>query len=86
MVDDDNGIEDTYDVVFSNKPRRATFSIFLQIFEIYEHIRKVPINTKIKKSVLQLRSDVAHGVQLLKKNLEIAAQLPFTCLSITNAH
>ena len=66
-ADDDNGVKDTHDEILSNKPRRVAFSSFLQIIEIHEYIRKLPNNTKVNESVLQLSSDVVCGIKLLKK-------------------
>ena len=51
-ADHDNGIEDTHNVILSNKPRQAAFSSFLELFEIHRYIRKLPSNAKVSKSVL----------------------------------
>ncbi|MEK9596454.1 MAG: hypothetical protein VW057_10870 [Rhodospirillaceae bacterium] len=60
--DDDNGVDDTFDAIMFNKPRRGAFSNFLKLLLISGHIQKIPSSTKACKSVLRLSPDVTMAV------------------------
>ena len=64
--DDDNGIDDTFDSILFNKPRRGAFSNFLKLLLINGHIQKIPSSTKASKSVLRLSPDVTMAVKLIR--------------------
>jgi hypothetical protein len=55
----DNGIDDTFDTIRFNKPRRAAFSSFIQQLELNGHVLKRPSEFKASKSVLRLSDGVS---------------------------
>ena len=55
---DDNGIEDSYDLLIYLKPRRAAFSSHINLLEANGHIIKVESEKKASKSVLRISADI----------------------------
>jgi hypothetical protein len=55
---DDNGIEDSYNLLIYLKPRRAAFSSHINVLEANGHIIKVVSEKKASKNVLRISADV----------------------------
>ena len=55
---DENGIEDSYDLLIYLKPRRAAFSSHINLLEANGHIIKAVSEKKASKSVLRISANV----------------------------
>ena len=64
----DNGIDDTFDLILHNKPRRAAFSKFISTLESKKHLLKVPSDYKASKTVLRMSADVAAAFEVFKES------------------
>ena len=54
----DNGIEDTLKMISHFKPRRAAFTIYIQLLKFDTHIIKITSEKKESKSVLRMSEDI----------------------------
>jgi len=64
----DNGIEDTFDLILFNKPRRAAFAKFIKQLEELKYIIKQKSSTKASKFVLRMSAETAKSFTKFKVN------------------
>mgnify|MGYP006107718619 FL=1 len=54
----DNGIDDTFDLILFNKPRRKAFGIFVDLLWKKSYLIKSKSKIKASKSILRLSNEV----------------------------
>lgn len=62
----DNGINDTFDMILFNKPRREAFHKFVDLLASKHHLLKLKSGTKASKTVLRMSKDVNEVFQEFK--------------------
>ena len=62
----DNGIDDTFDLILFNKPRREAFHKFVQLLASKHHLLKLVSGAKASKTVLRMSKDVSEAFKTFK--------------------
>ena len=62
----DNGIDDTFDLILFNKPRREAFHKFVDFLAGKHHLLKLKSETKASKTVLRMSKDVSEAFKAFK--------------------
>ena len=62
----DNGIDDTFDFILFNKPRREAFHKFVDLLVSKHHLLKLKSETKASKTVLRMSKDVSEAFKAFK--------------------
>lgn len=62
----DNGINDTFDLILFNKPRREAFHKFVDFLAGNHHQLKLKSETKASKTVLRMSKDVSEAFKTFK--------------------
>ena len=62
----DNGIDDTFDLILFNKPRREAFHKFVDLLVSKHHLLKLKSETKASKTVLRMSKDVSEAFEAFK--------------------
>ena len=58
----DNGIDDTFDLIFFNKPRKEAFHKFVDLLASKGHLLKLKSEIKASKTVLRMSKDVQEAL------------------------
>ena len=62
----DNGIDDTFDLILFNKPRREAFHKFVQLLASKHHLLKLVSGAKASKTVLRMSIQVSKAFKAFK--------------------
>ena len=62
----DNGIDDTFDLILFNKPRREAFHKFVDLLVSKHHLLKLKSETKASKTILRMSKDVGEAFEAFK--------------------
>ena len=63
----DNGIDDTFDLILFNKPRREAFHKFVQLLANKHHLLKLVSGAKASKTVLRMSIQVSKAFKAFKE-------------------
>ena len=66
LVNADNGVEDTHELLTQFKPRRGAFSTYIQDLCTGGHITKSTSRLKASKSILRMSTDVGTAFKAFK--------------------
>jgi hypothetical protein len=59
----DNGIDDTFDLILFNKPRREAFHKFVDLLASKHHLLELRSETKASETVLRMSKDVSEAFE-----------------------